>query len=147
MVQARVARACWEQVGRSLIEGRAVEINGTVVRFFPSLREVARHHRIHPSTVARWARRHGVSAARRERLAADRVHRPASTTPAIERHLEQTLALINTRWADRRKVPSVRSATTVLRLLGVLVGAIAGRSSLLVQLEHLRRQLLAGGDP
>ena len=146
MRQAGVARACWEQVGRSLIEGRAVEINGQVVRFFPSVREVARRHRLHPSTVARWARRHGVSAARRQLLAIDRACPPASTSPGIAQKLEQTIALMNARWADRRKVPSVRSATLVLRLVGVLVGAIEGRASLLTQLEQLRLQLLAGGD-
>lgn len=132
----------WSAIEQQLTEGRAVEVDGRVVRFFPSLRDVATAHGVSRSTLGRWAKRAGIGAARRARLARDRGARRAGPT-SVERYLEQTLALVSARWATRRRPPSTRQVVLVLRLIGGLIASDELGPGCLRQLERLRTELLA----
>jgi hypothetical protein len=129
-------------VARLLIEGRAVEVGGYTVRFFPSYRQVARQLGCAPSTVMRWAARNQIAAARDVRLAADRIDARPVLPSSLQAITEEMLAMVRAQCRTSGRALSLRHVATILRLIGVLVGALEGNASLVRELERLRDSLL-----
>lgn len=132
----------WDEARKFLVEGRAVVVGGHTVRFFPSYREVARRLGRAPSTVTRWAERNQISAARDEVLAADRIAARPVLPRSIEVITEEMLAMVRAQCGTTRRALSLRHVATILRLIGVLVGALKGNANVVRELERLRDTLL-----
>lgn len=134
----------WEDARKLLVEGHPVSIGSSIVRFYPSYRDVARLLKSNVSKVARWAKREGILEARRQRLATDRIEAKPMISPTTERLVEETLRLINARWATSRLRLSQRTLVTVLKLLAVLSGLPEARLGLVKEVDRLRTSLLKG---
>lgn len=133
-----------EEARRLLVEGRAVEIAGRLVRFFPSFREVAAMIGKHPSSVARWAKREDLIRARGVVLAADRAASAAQIPRTTTNEVEAVLRVVAARWASRRRTPATRDVASVLRIVSCLLGVSEQHPRLLPHLERLQRKFAAG---
>lgn len=132
----------WQEARNLLVDGHAVDIGGRTVRFYPSYREVARRLGRAPSTVTRWAERNQISAARDERLAADRIEVRPTLPVSLASIVEEVIGMVRTHSAATRRAPSLRQVATVLRLIGTVTGAMEASGSLVRELELLREALL-----
>ncbi|MBE7449203.1 MAG: hypothetical protein HS111_09985 [Kofleriaceae bacterium] len=132
-----------DEARRVLVEGRAVEIAGRLVRFYPSYREVAEMMGKHPSSVARWAKREDLLRARGDILAADRAASAAQVPRTTMTEVEAVLRVVAARWAARRRPPAARDIASVLRIVACLLGVADRHPRLLRDLERLQRKFAA----
>ena len=133
-----------DEARRILVEGRAVQIAGRLVRFFPSFREVAEMIGKHPSSVARWAKREDLLSARGAVLAADRATPTAQMPRTTTTEVESVLRVVATRWANRRRPPATRDVASVMRIVACLLAVADQHPRLLRDLERLQRKFSVG---
>lgn len=132
----------WEEARRLLVEGRPVRIGGTIVRFFPSYREVARSMDTNVSKVARWAASEKILDARQQRLATDRIEVYPQVPITTETLVEETLRLVNASMSTSIGRLSERKLVTILKIVAILLGLTEARLGLAKEIERLRASLL-----
>lgn len=123
-----------------LVDGHAVVIDGATVRFFPSLREVARRLGLAPSTVTRWARRVDVTSARAARLDSDRREGrlPIAT---VESLVASIGTLLDARGAIGKPGVRQRQMQGLQRITAWLAGEPSRHPPSVASIERLRDSL------